>query len=280
MMFATGVDVMVRWFERPLAWSRILLILVGCHAMSASASGADLEQRTVDAYQRYVDEARAAFLRRGDAEEWTPMPSATGPAAACALAPAEALPTGRIVKAPGGLIHHWASVAFIPRVDVRHVIDVAQAYDEYPAIYRSVLASRLIARDGDTFRVFARLKEDAGMVSAVLDVRTVVTYAGDERCVYSLGAATEIREVKNAGAVTERLLPAGHDSGFLWRANTFTRFVEFDGGVPVELETIGLSRRFPPLVGWLMEPIARRVGRLSVERTLAEFRTAVLAKEL
>jgi hypothetical protein len=280
MMFAMGVDVMVRWFERPLVWSRVALIFVVCQAMSVSASGADLEQRTIDAYQRYVDEARDAFLRRGDAEEWTQIPSARGPAVVHALAPAETLPTGRIVKAPGGLIHHWAGVTFIPRADLRHVIDVAQAYDDYPVIYRSVLASRVIARDGDTFRVFARLKEDAGMVSAVLDVRTVVTYARDERRVYSLGAATEIREVKNAGAVTERLLPPGHDSGFLWRANTFTRFVERDSGVSVELETIGLSRRFPPLVGWLMEPIARRVGRLSVERTLAEFRTAVLAKEL
>jgi hypothetical protein len=57
--------------------------------------------------------------------------------------------------------------------------------------------------------------------------------------------------------------------------NTFTRFVERASGVDVELETIGLSRRFPRRLGWLIEPIARRLGRRSVERTLTEFGLAV-----
>jgi hypothetical protein len=57
---------------------------------------------------------------------------------------------------------------------------------------------------------------------------------------------------------------------------TFTRFVERDGGVHVELETLGLSRRFPPLLGWIIEPIARRLGRSSVERSLGELKSAVL----
>lgn len=43
--------------------------------------------------------------------------------------------------------------------------------------------------------------------------------------------------------------PVGRDSGYLWRANAFTKFVQRDGGVWVELETVGLSRRFPPFVG-------------------------------
>jgi len=77
---------------------------------------------------------------------------------------------------------------------------------------------------------------------------------------------------------TERYVPPGQDRGYLWRAATFTRFVEADGGVYMEMETIGLSRPFPPLLGWVIEPIARRIGRGSVENSIQEFRRAVLAR--
>ena len=48
-----------------------------------------------------------------------------------------------------------------------------------------------------------------------------------------------------------------------------------EGGVFVIMETLGLSRRFPVGFGWIIEPIARRLGRKSVESTLSEFATAV-----
>ena len=81
--------------------------------------------------------------------------------------------------------------------------------------------------------------------------------------------------MKNAGQVNERLLPVGRDSGYLWRASNFTRFTEREGGVYVEMESLGLSRGFPPFLGWLIEPIARRLGRESIERSLEEFIAAV-----
>jgi len=87
--------------------------------------------------------------------------------------------------------------------------------------------------------------------------------------------ANEIREVKNAGRRDEQRLPPGRDSGYLWRASTFSYFEQRNDGVYMEMETLGLSRRFPPMIGWIIEPIARRLGRRSVERSLAEFRAAV-----
>ena len=279
-MFATRTTVMASSSRRTIAWSHAWLALACSQLVITPVGAADLERRTVEAYEHYVDQAREAFLRRADGEAWTSMTTLVRPAPVRAITSGPSSPSGRIVKVPGGLVHHWAGATFIPGVDLRRVVDVAQHYDRYPGIYRSVIASRVLARDGDTFRVLARLKEDAGMVSAVLDVQTIVTYVEGPRFAYSIGVASEIREVKNAGASNERLLSPGHDSGYLWRANTFTRFVELDGGVYVELETIGLSRRFPVLFAWLIEPIARRVGRSSVERTLAEFQAAVLAKEL
>jgi hypothetical protein len=70
-------------------------------------------------------------------------------------------------------------------------------------------------------------------------------------------------------------MEAGRDSGYLWRASTFTCFVETKDGLYVETETIGLSRAFPPLLGWIIEPIARRLGRRSVATSLQEFATAL-----
>jgi hypothetical protein len=121
-----------------------------------------------------------------------------------------------------------------------------------------------------------RIKESAGGMSAVLDVTTRVRYfQPDGRSVYSISGSEEIREVRDAGTSKERKLAAGHDSGYLWRAAAFTYMVERDGGVFVEMETIGLSRGFPPLLGWVIEPVARRLGRSSVERSLQEFSKAV-----
>jgi hypothetical protein len=44
------------------------------------------------------------------------------------------------------------------------------------------------------------------------------------------------------------------------------------------METLGLSRSFPPFLGWFIEPIARRLGRKSIERSLEEFIAAVRNK--
>ena len=43
------------------------------------------------------------------------------------------------------------------------------------------------------------------------------------------------------------------------------------------METLGLSRGFPPLLQWFIEPVARRLGRRSVELSLQEFHSAVKA---
>ena len=73
----------------------------------------------------------------------------------------------------------------------------------------------------------------------------------------------------------EELLQPGRDSGYLWRAATFTYFREQTDGLYVETETTALSREFPPLLGWIIEPIARRLGRRSVATSLQEFIAAI-----
>ena len=262
--------------NRAAVWCTGVLFAFSC-ASTAPLIGSELEPRTVQGYEEYVARAKEAFLVRphsdGDVSNCPSLSLREVTSRTAVQLPDQ----GQIAKVPGGLVHHWAGTTFIPGVDLDRVLSVAQTYDDYAVMYGPVISSRLLARNDRVFRVFARLKEDAGVLSAILDVWTVVTYERTGTCAYSLGAATEIRQVRDAGQHNEEHFPAGRDSGYLWRANTFTRFIERDGGVYVELETVGLSRRFPPFVGWLIEPIARRLGRASVERTLAEFRNAVLA---
>jgi hypothetical protein len=254
---------------RAWAWVVGILLLatpVGA-AAADSAPPAALSPRTTADYDLYVAGVEGAFLARARAE--APVaPSGPGTAAECVT-------QGRIVKVAHGLVHHWRSTTHIPAVTLDQVLATAQHYDAYARMYAPIVESRLLHREPARFRVLTRLRESAGPVTVVLEVRSLVRYERVATSAFSIGASEHITEVADAGEPDERRLPAGRDSGYLWRANTFTRFVARDGGVDVELETLGLSRRFPPMLGWLIEPIARRLGRRSVERTLSEFAAAV-----
>jgi hypothetical protein len=244
-------------------------------AMPAPLAGAELQPATVVEYEAYVAAARQAFRDRPRTD--TAVAHDTRAVAGAPMAAsAGATVHGRIVQISGGLVHHWRATTFIRGVTLDRVLSVAQAYDDYPKIHRAVTFSTVLEREANTFRIASRLQGGSGPVTAVLDVWSVVTYERSATCAQSFGHAYDIREVEHAGDADERHLPAGRDRGFLWRANTFTRFVERDGGVRVDTETLGLSRRFPRLLGWIIQPIALRLGRASVEQSLMELHGAVL----
>jgi hypothetical protein len=243
----------------------------------STAAAAELHERTRVEYEAYVKEARERFLTRvrgGGAAAREPqllgeMGNGSGPVAR----PAN---RGGIIGIHRGLVHHWTGAIFIPDATLTQVLSVSHDYDQYHRFYESIEGSRLARREGDTFHLELRVREGAAGITVVLDIRSSVTYTTPRPgFTYAVSASYEIREVKDADTERERHLPVGHDSGYLWGASTFTTFTERDGGVYIELETFGLSRRFPPVLGWFLEPIARRLGRKSVEGSLEEFRTAV-----
>jgi hypothetical protein len=240
-------------------------------AVPATATAAELEGRTVKAYEAYLAEARRAFV---SARRTVSDATAKGDGV---LSAGPAREDG-IIDVPGGLVHHWSARAFIRGATLARALEVSRAYADYPRLYKSVLSARVLAHDGDTYRVLMRLKEGEAGVNAILDIRSTVQYSRpDARTVLALSHADEIREVTGAGT-DERLLPAGRDSGYLWRANTFTYLAEHPQGLYVEMESIGLSRGFPPLLGWIIEPIARRLGRKSVETSLQEFLAGIRSR--
>ena len=249
-----------------------ILISVGASALTAE----ELTQAAGKAYAEYFERARQAFQDRVNQPLGTDSERTR-------LRKEEVIvrPGGGdgIVTNPKSLVHHWRGVIFIRGVTLDQVLSVSRAYRDYPQIFGPVVAARVVADQGDLLRVQFRMRQSAAGISATLDVWSSIRYTrisatqADE-----ISISDEIREVKDPGQPTERYLPAGRDSGYLWRAAAFTRFVEADGGVYMEMETIGLSRPFPPLFGWLIEPIARRIGRGSVENSVQEFRRAVLMR--
>ena len=235
-------------------------------------AAAELTSRASLAYDDYLRQAQEAFLARVRTDA-SAAPKTEG------VAPARPGREDGIVSVPGGLIHHWVGAGFVPNGTLQRALDVAVAYDRYTSVYKEVIAAKLVAREDDVYRVLIRLQESEAGVSAVLDIHSTARYFHPtDRLAYSITNADEIREVKNAGQPDERLMPAGRDSGYLWRTSSFTSFSEHNGGVYVEMETLGLSRRFPPFLGWFIEPIARRLGRKSIERSLEEFIAAVRMK--
>lgn len=244
-----------------------LVVALLCAPPAEGVKAAELKDATIRAFDQYVADAKERFLTR----------VSTGPRPVAKLPIVVAGLGDGITTVTGGLIHHWAGSVFIQQTTLDRVLDVSRAYGDYQRIYKPILASKVLDEGENHFRVAMRIKEGSGMVTAVLDVVSNVTYQVPQAgMAYAFSVAEDIREVRDAGTGRERRLAPGSDSGYLWRAATFTCYSERETGVMVELENLGLSRSFPPLLGWMIEPIARRLGRKSVEASLREFRDAVL----
>lgn len=234
----------------------------------SGADAADLQPRTAQAFEKYAEEATRDFLARA-------RKAAAGARRCDGVIAARAGNGDGILNVPSGLVHHWLGLMFVRGAQLKQADGVARDYPSYSKVYKSVLSSKVLDQKGNTYRVEIRLKEDAGL-TAVLDVRSAVDYrAQGDGSITAISRSEEIREVDDYGQANESKKPVGRDSGYLWRAHTFTHFVQEKDGVLIVMETLGLSRRYPFGLGWFLEPIARRIGRKSVEESLTEFGVAI-----
>jgi hypothetical protein len=247
---------------------RVAVVFSAWMLSSSLSAGAELQGRTLRAYESY----RASVEKQFFARQHTPN---TPPSSEIVGRPAD---EGGIISISGGLIHHWIGTCFIRGVNLQTAIEVSRHYDLYPSIYKEIVTSRVLERDADKYRIQVRVKDRDAGITAVLDVRSTIRYVFPDRGhAFTVSNSEEIREVRRAGMADEVLLPAGRDSGYLWRADVFTAFAQTADGVYVETETLGLSRGFPPMLGWIIEPIARRFGRKSVVVSLEQFEAAAIA---
>lgn len=159
-------------------------------------------------------------------------------------------------------------------------------YGSYDRTYEWIIRSRVLRHVNereprrDRFWALLRIQRSASVVTSTIDVWSAIEYRYPRSdLATAVSDADSIRQVEDAGEPDERRLPVGTGSGYLWRANTYAFYLERDGGVYIDLQTVGLSRGFPTLLGWIIEPIARRLGRGSAADSLEHLREAVAPAE-
>ena len=179
-------------------------------------------------------------------------------------------------RLPGAMLHDWSGTAFFPGATVDQMLALLEDYGHYESTYApEVVASRVLARRGDDFNISLRLRKHK-VITVLLDTDYDVRFTRpDASHGYSRSYSTRIVEVEHPGEATEHALPAGEDHGFLWRLNTYWRFVEKDDGVYAQCEAISLTRDVPPGLGWLVGGFVESIPRESLIFTLNSTRKAL-----
>ena len=190
-------------------------------------------------------------------------------------APPEA--AGANAEIPGGLIHDWKAVVFIPGVKLDQVLRVMQDYDRHATIYApEVEKAKIEKRDGNHYVVFLRFRRTK-VVTVVLNTEHDVNYFRDSPTrAHSRSSAIRIVEVENPDGPHEKEKKPGEDQGFLWKMETWWRLQEKDGGVYVQNQVVSLTRDVPTGLGWLIEPFITSIPKESLEFTLGATRKAAL----
>jgi hypothetical protein len=139
-----------------------------------------------------------------------------------------------------------------------------------------VIDSKLLSHENNDFSILLRILKKK-IITVVLDTDHEVHY----RCLDATrwlcrSYTTRIAEVENPGKPNEKVLPPDTGYGFLWRLNSYWRFQERDGGVYVECRAISLTRDVPKGLGWIIDPIVRKLPAESLAHTLTATRQALL----
>lgn len=255
--------------------------------LAAPVAAADLQPRTVAAFDRYVRVTEALVAEARPFLRIDGFPEAERRAKLETIRRGELLidrlttrEEGKPIDVPNGLVHHWLGSVFVPGATVDQAVALLQDYDEHATIYRPAVArSKVLAHDGDVFRVYLRFfmkKVITVVVNSEHEAR-FMRLAPDraQSRIYSL----RIAEVDDPDTPLEREKPVGRDGGFLWRLYTYWRFLERDGGTYVQCEAISLTRGIPTGFGWLIGPFVTSIPRESLAFTLETTRTT-LARRL
>ncbi len=266
----------------------LVLLTVGLGASRSCAES--LEASTVKAFDGYVKASEVLANQELDGKKtflWIDtLPPAERAASYAALQRGETVVqrfagcgSPHCADIPDGLIHDWIGTVFIPGVSIAQTLAALQDYDRDTEYYRpQVIKAKLLAREGDHFRVFLRLKQ-THVLTVVLDTEYDIQYQPLEGGrATSRSYSTRIAEVENAGLRQEHVNAPGDDHGFLWRLYSYWRFYESDGGVYVQCNAISLTRDIPTGFDWLISPYIENIPRESLRFTLSATRSAVINK--
>jgi hypothetical protein len=175
-----------------------------------------------------------------------------------------------------GLIHDWIGAIFVQGANMAKALGLLRDYDNHYRIYQpEVAASRILAQDGDHYKIHLRLLKKKVITVVLNTEHDVQYYPLDRTRWHSRSYSTKIAQLEDAGRPDERELPLGRDGGYLWRLYSYWRLQERDGGVYMECEAVSLTRDIPTGLGWLVEPIVRDLPKESLLKTLEATRGAL-----
>jgi len=278
-----------------MAWSRsaLPLSLVSLAVLNArGTSASELKPRAAKAFQHYeeVTEARLrgelstsgqflyvdALPESQRAEEIARLKS--GQVYVKSITTKE---NDKKIEIPDGLVHHWLAIGFVPKARLEQVLQVTQDYAHQADFFKpDVQRSELLSHDGEHFRVHFRFYRHA-IVTAVYNTEFDIQFKqSDLAHVYSTAKAVRIAEVRNPGEKDESERPVGNDHGYLWRLDLYTRYVEVDDGVYVQIEFLGLSRGVPAIFAWLVNPYVHSVPREYLTNYMGQLRKAVAGEAM
>lgn len=174
-------------------------------------------------------------------------------------------------------IHDWMGAAFIPNATLGDVLAVVRDYDRYKDFYKPVVAdAKVLDRGPDDSRFTMVWVKKVLFVTAALESEYSATYSrvNDKRW-YTVSNTTRVQEIDRFGKPDQHKLPPGEGRGYLWRLYTVARYEERDGGVYVEMESVGLTKTVPSYIRW----IAERLSREGLITSLTQTREAVRSME-
>src|SRR5687767_1186004 len=265
--------------------SAVAIVLLAIGASAFASDEAKLQPKTAQGFAKYVAAVEARRMKEVANNEpfleFERYSSAQQARVMASLKRGEVfVERGRVsreqaaaeIPIDGGLINHWRGTVFVPNVKLDQLLKVLQEPQADKHKQEDVISSRVVSRDGDSQKVFLRLRRTK-FVTVVYDTEYDVDYkrlAADRALSNSI--STKIVEIENPGTTRERAHPEGDDHGYMWRLNSYWRYKQIDGGVLVEIESLTLSRDLPPIVGPLIRPIVNSTARESMTRTLASVR--------
>lgn len=247
------------------------VLLASCFTCSAVTRASELTQATAEAFQRYVQQTEAHMQSElGDPQHFLYFDALSNEdknsiltrlhSGQVVIEQMKTYDHGKEIKMTGGLVHHWLAIGFIPGATRDQVIDLAQDYPRHPEVYApDVQRAQVLEHSDQHFLVSYRFYRHA-IVTTVYNTEFNVDYQRpDSSRGYCFARAVRIAEVQDPGKPDEKELSVGNDHGYMWRLNLYTRYLEKDNGVYVQIEFVALSRSAPGIVGWLANPYIRSI---------------------
>jgi hypothetical protein len=156
-----------------------------------------------------------------------------------------------------------------------------QDYDRHASIFApAIVRSKTLSQEGQRFRVALRFHVKK-IIAVTLDTENDARFvrAGRDRA-YSSIRSTRVVEIDDPGTPEEREKPGGEERGFMWRLNTYWRFLERDGGTYIQCESVTLSRDVPLALAWIIRPFVTQMPRESLAFTLNKAREALVTQRM